>query len=686
VAPRHPRHRRGSVPRVPGEDPRPTPGPAAWAPRRRPGRANNPNLAAVQPDTPRWLLDQITAGLDGPAIGPGTVAVQPTREPYGLENRLQTLYRQTYEAAGGETRELIETLKDYEFARKYLKDTPLFEGAGRWFEPAAFHVENSEQADQSSRLIIQRFRESAKSVQFTLIRPLRLICENRNKRGIVVSLTLDVARKFSGAIREQLETNEAIIRDYGSFKDPSKRWTDAEFTVRRSAKHREPTCLAVGRGGQIVSGRYDFVIIDDVEDYNSTRTETRRLATYEWLQRDVMPVVVAGGSVWIIQTPQHEMDLVGQLQKHRIWKTIRVPSEVDVEPPVPGEINRTSTWPEKWPIYYRDCRVKAAERRGANDDRLAEVASDECHDCAIFNPSLGDTKGVGCLTGKRLVEVGSAFYELQYKVNVAALGGQFFHKRWFRTFKRSEIARVEDAWQYTPEGAFRSYKLAVYFGIDPAIADEGEKDPEHHSRFALVVLGYCHELRRRLILYDFADRLTWPEQLKLIGEQALVWTPEMIYIENNVYQKALVQHLDTFDWPVQGYPADSDWFRRIASLTIFFQTGQVYVMADEADPDARAGVKKRDDVRRPRKGPYSSAPYVHEFTMWPRGAHDDRCDATVAAFRGPAGQLGFEGYGQTGKAADTPPEANPHVILPHPDAGKPKEMLWHAQDLLNSLR
>ena len=144
---------------------------------------------------------------------------------------------------------------------------------------------------------------------------------------LIVSLTSKVAEKFTGAIREQLESNETIIRDYGTFEDKDKRWTDGEFVVRRTAKHREPTCMAVGRGGQIISGRYDAVIIDDVEDYNSTRTETRRLATYEWLQRDVMPVVVAGGSVWIIQTPQHEADLVGQLQKHRIWKMIRVPSE-----------------------------------------------------------------------------------------------------------------------------------------------------------------------------------------------------------------------------------------------------------------------------------------------------------------------------------------------------------------------
>ena len=121
----------------------------------------------------------------------------------------------------------------------------------------------------------------------------------------------------------------------------------------------------------------------------------------------------------------------------------------------------------------------------------------------------------------------------------------------------------------------RPYSLRVFFGVDPAIADEGEKDPDQHSRFALVVLGYCHELRRRLILYDYADRLTWPEQLKLIGEQALVWAPERVFIENNVYQKALVQHLG--DVQLAGRratAADNDWFRRIAALTIFFQSGQ----------------------------------------------------------------------------------------------------------------
>lgn len=615
------------------------------------------------------------------------MALPTTREPFGLETRLQTLYRQSFEAAGGEMREVIESLKDYAFARKYLKDTYLFEGKSRWFEPAPFHIENSDQADTSARLIIQRARESGKSFQFTLIRPLRLIVENRNVRIIIISLTSKISERFVGSIREQLETNEAIVQDYGTFRDRDKKWTDSEFVVRRSARHREPTCHAVGRGGQVVSGRYDVVIIDDVEDYNSTRTTTRRRATYEWLQRDVMPVVVPGGAVWIIQTPQHETDLVGQLQKHRIWKVIRVPSEEDVTPPVPGEINRIASWPEKYPIYYRDCRVQQAERRGASEDRQAEIASTECHECAIFNPSLGDTQGVGCLTGKKLVEVGSAFYNLQYKVDVSALGGTFFHRRWFRLFKRSELSLDEHGWWYKPAGALRPYQLRTFFGVDPAIAEEEEEDPELHSRFALVVLGYCHELRRRLILYDHAERLSWPEQLKLIGEQALVWHPETVYIENNVYQKALVQHLETFDWPVEGYAADSDWFRRIAALTIFYQSGQVYVMEDEPDSDERSGKKRREDLLRPRKGRYSSEPYIHEFTMWPRGAHDDRCDATVAAFRGTMGQLGFEGYGKPPRGREeTPPEASPHVILPKPGAGQLREMLWTAQGLLDSLR
>ena len=42
-------------------------------------------------------------------------------------------------------------------------------------------------------------------------------------------------------------------------------------------------------------------------------------------------------------------------------------------------------------------------------------------------------------------------------------------------------------------------------------------------------------------------------------------------------------------------------------------------MEDETDEARHGRLKKRDDIIRPKRSVYSSAPYMHEFTMWPRG-------------------------------------------------------------------
>ena len=583
----------------------------------------------------------------------------------GARAATDIIWRRTYATLGGRLTETVEHFRDYEFAEKYLKETPVFAGdtASRWFEPADFHHQNSDLADTFSRLIIRRFRESAKSTQFTVIRPIRKICEDRNIRIVVISKREDIAARFVGAVAQQLESNSKILEDFGPFKDKDKSWTTHAFTVIRTAAHREPTMQSVGRGGQIVSGRYEYVILDDVEDYDSTHTDNSRKATYEWFSRDVIPIVTQGGKLVIIQTPQHEMDLVGQvLRTGSIWRLITVPSEKEEVQP-DGRLKRVAAWPVKFPIYWqstvwgRPCEVEKAEVRGQGWDRMLQAANQACQVCPVFNQEFGDPDGIGCLTGKRLVETDPVFYKLQYLCSLEALRGSVFKREWFRYYRRSEIAWRDGLWWYHGPGQVRPYRMRVRIGIDPAIADEKDKQPEMHSKFALVVRGYVPDLRRSLVLHYVNQRLTWPEQLDVALGDILAWNPEEIVVEKIGYQRALKQALERHRFPVRGVDQDMDKFRRFAVLAPEFRAGNVYVLEEPNEAGDWAPAHEEFIT------------HVTSFTY--RAVFTDLLDAYELSGRGlQDGTLMFEDLAR----AERTYEDSEHVMAP--TVPKDEEKLW----------
>lgn len=584
--------------------------------------------------------------------------------------------------------------KDFEFAEKYLKGTSAFpdDTAARWFDPSPAHLELSEMADTRNRVLIQFPREHAKSNLFSFIRPLRLICQDRRSRIFIVSKAKVAAMKFVGAIAKQLETNERILRDFGTFRGKYS-WTDEAFTVIRDADYKEPTVHAVGRGGQIVSGRYEYGVLDDTEDYESTRISTRRLGTYHWFLNDVVPVVVSGGTLVVIQTPQHETDLVGQMRKHPAWKIINIPCEFEEPDPswpqaacretreapvdgacpthgdaacvLPAKVKRVSMWADKWPIYWTDCNVKRAEERGASETALAQAQSEWCPACPVFNPALGDAQGRGCLTGKRW-EVGDTFYSLQYKVQIAAFGGVVWKKEWFRYYDRSEIRYHEGRWLYTPKdlGGKRTVMLEVYIGIDPAIADEEEETPEDKSEFGLVVLGYARSLRRRLVLYVFGARIDFPTQQRVIHEQYVTWNPIALIPEEIAFQRALRQQLRKDFGAMRFEPRkhqDGDKFRRFTALTPEFKALNVYLLPEHE-------------------------PMRKQMLDYPNGAHDDLIDAYDLAGDRLDRSRPLQGFAEAERARVD--RLNELAAFPDPEAPEeepapaPPEKAWTVNDLM----
>jgi len=96
----------------------------------------------------------------------------------------------------------------------------------------------------------------------------------------------DIAELMLGSVKDILESDETLIRDVlppGEIFDPglksNKPWSKKEIKVAQQTHigAKSSTMIAIGRTSKFLSRDMDLVIIDDLEDFDSTREEGQRL-------------------------------------------------------------------------------------------------------------------------------------------------------------------------------------------------------------------------------------------------------------------------------------------------------------------------------------------------------------------------------------------------------------------------
>ena len=96
----------------------------------------------------------------------------------------------------------------------------------------------------------------------------------------------DIAKLMLGAVKDILENNEDLIADTlppGQLYDPGlksgKPWSAKEIKVAQQTHigAKSSSMLALGRTSKFLSRDMDIIIVDDLEDYDSTREESQRV-------------------------------------------------------------------------------------------------------------------------------------------------------------------------------------------------------------------------------------------------------------------------------------------------------------------------------------------------------------------------------------------------------------------------
>jgi phage terminase large subunit-like protein len=191
--------------------------------------------------------------------------------------------------------------------------------------------------DGPKRINLREPRDHGKTE--TIIRPALawLIAHDRDITILLANQSETGALKSLSVIKSELESNKRLIEDYGEFISP--KWTGKSITVLRPHIQRDATVEAVGAGGSIVGGHFRLIIMDDIEDIDSARSETQRRHTREWYQSTLSPMCHPNGKVVNVATRKHFDDFTGHLDRDPTFYTI--------------EHKAILEWPESWEMEYK---------------------------------------------------------------------------------------------------------------------------------------------------------------------------------------------------------------------------------------------------------------------------------------------------------------------------------------------
>ena len=202
--------------------------------------------------------------------------------------------------------------------------------------------------DAHQRSILFAPVEHGKTQQI-LGRLLFRLGKDPTRRFAVVSNTFDPhAVKLISALRTHIETNERVHRVFPGLKPselPGDSWGQSRLTVARETIAKDPSVQALGTYGPINGSRLDGVVLDDILDFENTRTIEQVRKLTDWLDSEVFTRITEEGFIEWIGTPWNPADPMHEVAKRPGWASQRYS----------GVINPTEAmnlWRPLWPEQF----------------------------------------------------------------------------------------------------------------------------------------------------------------------------------------------------------------------------------------------------------------------------------------------------------------------------------------------
>jgi len=193
-------------------------------------------------------------------------------------------------------------------------------------------------ANRHNRLLIWSHVESGKTNQLSIGRTLFAIGSDPALRVAIVSNTSAQAVKIGYAIQQYIEKSETLHEIFPDLL-PDEPWNNTEMQVKRKVFSKDPTVFACGIHGNITGARIDLLILDDLLDFENTRTKRARDDLWDWYESTLVDRLTENARVICVGTAWHPDDFMHRLAKTPAWKAFRYPITDE---------NGKPRWPDQW--------------------------------------------------------------------------------------------------------------------------------------------------------------------------------------------------------------------------------------------------------------------------------------------------------------------------------------------------
>lgn len=161
-------------------------------------------------------------------------------------------------------------------------------------------------------------------------------------RGLIGSKIAANAMKPSRQMQRYIANSPEFQLCYPHIR-PGQPWRADGWKVE-GAKFGDPKDMTIstcGVGGSILGSRVNFGLLDDIFDWENTRTEYRSDQVVEWILQLLEGRMLAGGKIVLLKNAWREWDGGRKLVEHHGWKLFRLTAR--------DPATKRSNWPAVWP-------------------------------------------------------------------------------------------------------------------------------------------------------------------------------------------------------------------------------------------------------------------------------------------------------------------------------------------------
>ena len=280
--------------------------------------------------------------------------------------------------------------------------------------------------------------------------------------------------------------------------------------------------VAAGVGGRLTGLGFDLLVIDDpIKGFEEANSRRSRDNIWNWYSAVARTRLEPGGSLVIVMTRWHEDDLIGRMG----------------DPEYGAGADHAETWDYiRLPgLAEADDPLGRAEGEALWPERFDEA------ELARLRVTLGPRSWPGLVQQRPAME-----------------GGQVFHSDWW--------VRVDELPVLAQERGGMTYQY-----WDTAFKATERNDYSACVTMALAENGFClvHVLRKRL---------EYPQLIRAIREQAELFSPDAVFVEDAASGQSAIQSLRA-ETRVPVFPGEvtGSKFVRANRVTGMVEAGMVYV-------------------------------------------------------------------------------------------------------------